>query len=105
VPTAIGPDPGFHLAQAEGIAVEGNRAVVVVDGQGDPELANGGMASTVANGDLRENPPMTTDHGSWADFAAAAPKLADAGAAHLDRLKARHCSPRCGATRPRASIP
>jgi hypothetical protein len=44
-----------------------------------------GTSWTVANADLRENPVMKTN--SWADFAAAAPTIAAAGAGHLDRAE------------------
>jgi hypothetical protein len=53
-PPAVGPDPRFDLRQAEGVAVERDRAVVVIDGQGNSELANDWHGPTVANADLRK---------------------------------------------------
>jgi hypothetical protein len=46
---AVRPDPRLLLGEAQGVAVEGDGGLVVVDRQCDPELVDGGHGSTVAN--------------------------------------------------------
>ena len=85
---AVRADPRLQLGEPEGVPVEGDRGLVVVDGQRDSKLANSWHApdGTKARS-MRQTRAMTTSDASWAEFAGAAPQLAGAGARHLDRAQ------------------
>lgn len=87
--TAVRPVPRLDLGEPQRIAIERDRAIEVIDGEGDPDLVN------LHEPDLTQRPParhtgrMTTTTetplASWGDFASADHELAGAGARHLDR--------------------
>jgi len=86
---AVRPVPRRDLGEAQRVAVERDRAVEIVDGQCDPDLANVHELDLTNRTGLRDTRAMTTDRFaatvSWGDFAAVEPDLAAAGARHLDR--------------------
>ena len=95
-PAAVRAVPRLDLGQPERIPIEGDRPIVVLDGQGNAELVDSGHAATVAIGPFqgrRARPDwgtMTTvgapgTLASWGELAAGSPELAAAGARHLDR--------------------
>ncbi len=92
-PPAVRTHPRLDLGESEGVPIEGDRAVIVIDGQGDAELANVRHAlDGTKRRPMRQTRGMTTSDvpgsaealASWGAFAAAAPEVAAAGARHLD---------------------
>ena len=98
MPRPFGRSHDSTSGSRERVAIERDRSVVVLDGQGDAELADGGHELDLSKDSSLALPlapimattrPMTRPQPSvppGRDFAAGAPGLAAAGARYLDRV-------------------